>query len=257
MLNQRKKVIKLLGAGVIWLLLSGCSGESLLIEQTDTREGFLEEWTGEEVLSDSSVQEQKKQNEEGSVTGEKSAVSEVEGSITEKKASISEADEKKEEELAVHICGAVNQPGVYLFQQKARVYEGIQKAGGFREDAARDYLNLALLLEDGMKVEVPTREMAEAVKKEESQQIVGISYGNQEGKEASSGKGDGRIDLNTADEALLCTLPGIGESKAKSIIAYRQENGGFEKTEDIMKISGIKESAYEKIKDFVMVSGAR
>ena len=63
-----------------------------------------------------------------------------------------------------------------------------------------------------------------------------------------------KIDLNTADETLLCTLPGIGESRAKSIIAYRQENGMFRSPEDIMNVSGIKEAAYAKIKDYIMVS---
>ena len=64
----------------------------------------------------------------------------------------------------------------------------------------------------------------------------------------------GKIDLNTADKALLCTLPGIGESRAESIMAYRQKHGDFQKIEDVMKVSGIKEAAYEKIKDYVTVS---
>ena len=64
----------------------------------------------------------------------------------------------------------------------------------------------------------------------------------------------GKIDLNTADEALLCTLPGIGESRAKSIIAYRSEHGAFKRIEDVMQVSGIKEAAFEKIKEYVTVS---
>ena len=69
-----------------------------------------------------------------------------------------------------------------------------------------------------------------------------------------SGEENKKVNLNTADESLLCTLPGIGESRAKSIIAYRQEHGPFQKPEDVMKVSGIKQAAYEKIKEYVTVS---
>ena len=82
----------------------------------------------------------------------------------------------------------------------------------------------------------------------------GISYGKRK-QEAETKNGTDKINLNTADEALLCTLPGIGASKAKSIIAYREEYGNFEKPEDIMNIPGIKDAAYAKIKEMITVSG--
>ena len=59
----------------------------------------------------------------------------------------------------------------------------------------------------------------------------------------------GRVNINTADAAQLCTLPGIGESRAADIIAYREAHGGFASCEDIMNVSGIKESVYNKISD--------
>lgn len=230
---QRKKnyFIQIFGIGILSLFLLGCSEESFFVsqEKEDIRQEAIR-------LEEDTV--------------EKKEVSTTEN-IDAEKAESAGHEIKENFEMAVHICGAVNQPGVYIFQQKARVYEGIQKAGGFREDAAMDYLNLALDLEDGMKIEVPTIEMIEKQKEEGMEEISGISYGNKDETEQTKGK----IDLNTADEAMLCTLPGIGESKAKSIIAYRQEHGRFEKTEDIMMISGIKEAAYEKIKEYVTVTG--
>ena len=70
-----------------------------------------------------------------------------------------------------------------------------------------------------------------------------------------SGASDGgKVNINTADEAGLMTIPGIGESRAKAIIAYREENGKFESIEDIMKIDGIKEKMFDKIKDSITVS---
>ena len=64
---------------------------------------------------------------------------------------------------------------------------------------------------------------------------------------------DGRINLNTATQEELMTLPGIGEAKAKSILAWREDHGSFEQIEDIMKIEGIKEGVFSKIKDYVKV----
>lgn len=69
----------------------------------------------------------------------------------------------------------------------------------------------------------------------------------------SSGQSNTLVNLNTAEKEMLMTLPGIGESKAESIIAYRQEHGKFQKIEDIMNISGIKQGAFEKIKHLITV----
>ena len=71
-------------------------------------------------------------------------------------------------------------------------------------------------------------------------------------KEASGTQG--LIDINKANEALLCTIPGIGTAKARQIVEYRQKNGEFQKIEDIMKISGIKEGLFEKIAPYITVS---
>jgi len=138
--------------------------------------------------------------------------------------------------ILVHICGAVVNPGVYELEAGCRMYQLVELAGGFAEDAAEGYLNLAEVLTDGRKVVVPTENEA-------GEDIYG---------EAGSDFG-GKVNINTADKAQLMTLPGIGEAKALAIIAWRTEHGGFQTTEEIMQVSGIKEAAYEKIKTLITV----
>lgn len=227
-----KKIMKTLGIGFCCLFFLGCSDESFVLEQENYE--VMQEKTEQIQRDEKASQEEQKETEE----------------ILENK------EEKTDEqvEIAVHICGEVNQPGVYVFQKKARIYEGIQKAGGFTKEAVEDYLNLALVLEDGMKIEVPSQEMLNEWKENVLEEDMGISYGNSQSPSGKEKESDGKINLNTAREEELCTLPGIGESRAKSIISYREENGGFQRIEDVMNISGIKEAAFEKIKEYITVS---
>ena len=122
------------------------------------------------------------------------------------------------------------------------------------------------LLEDGMKIVIPTKEEVKQWQEEEAEdenkmvldmQNLGEDYVQYSKPKLSDEKAlnnSQKVDLNTADEALLCTLPGIGTSRAKSIIDYRTQNGLFQKIEDVMKVSGIKEAAFDKIKDKITVS---
>lgn len=142
----------------------------------------------------------------------------------------------------VHVCGAVKDPGVYQLEAESRIYQAVAMAGGFCEDADGDYLNQADRVLDGMKIYVPTVEETE-------------NAGNLNDWAKSGGMEQESllVNVNTADETLLCTLPGIGSSKAKSIIAYREKNGVFQKIEDIMNVEGIKEGLFQKIKDSITV----
>lgn len=175
---------------------------------------------------------------------------------------LSEGDMPPREDMPlvyIHVCGLVCTPGVYGFPAGSRVYEAIEAAGGFSEAAVPDYLNLAQVLEDGMKIQVPDREQAEEWKARGLTQS-GISAGGVSGGVQTSGRtgtGDGgskaRVNLNTASREELMTLRGIGESRAEDIIHYREEFGGFKSIEDIMNVSGIKDAAFEKIKDSITV----
>ncbi len=141
--------------------------------------------------------------------------------------------------IYVHVCGSVRLPGVYELSQDSRMIDAVTAAGGFLEEASKDSINLALPIADGMQIYVPSMEEAQA--------MPGGTAAFDAGKE------DDRININTASVAELCTLPGIGESRAQSIIAYREENGSFLEESQIMNVPGIKDAAYAKIKDKIRV----
>ncbi|MGN1148376.1 MAG: helix-hairpin-helix domain-containing protein [Lachnospiraceae bacterium] len=140
-----------------------------------------------------------------------------------------------EKTVFVHICGEVVSPGVYEVSAESRIYDVLLLAGGFTEEAAEDYVNLALPVADGMQVVIPSAYTAEAERRQLQAEKAGL------------------ININTATAAELCTLPGIGESRAADIIAYREEHGGFGVPEEIMQVTGIKEGMYEKIRDMIYV----
>ncbi|MGL5434013.1 MAG: helix-hairpin-helix domain-containing protein [Lachnospiraceae bacterium] len=143
----------------------------------------------------------------------------------------------------VHICGEVNQPGVYEMEQGLRIYHVVERAGGYTPEAAADYLNLAEPVSDGMKLVVPNlQELAEAD---------AVPYGT--GQSGQMEQTTGKININTASKDMLMTLRGIGEARAEDIIRYREEQGKFQSIEDIMNIPGIKNAAFEKIKDDISV----
>ena len=136
------------------------------------------------------------------------------------------------EKIYVYVCGQVNNPGVVCLSGDARIYQAIEAAGGLTDMAAEGLVNQAELLVDGQMVYVP---------------MLGEDY------TVAATEGDSKVNINTASKDELMTLPGIGESKASDIINYRDSAGGFQTIEDIMQISGIKEAAFEKIKDYIKV----
>lgn len=147
--------------------------------------------------------------------------------------------EKSTENIFVYVCGAVQKPGVYELLPGQRICDAIAAAGGLSEQAAGDSLNQAEVLSDGQMLRVLTTEEAATV---------------QPGQETAESSRDGRVDINTADASALMSLPGIGQSKADAIIAYRNEHGVFKAPEELMNISGIKEGVYQKIKDSIKVN---
>lgn len=144
--------------------------------------------------------------------------------------------------IYVYVCGAVNSPGVYELEDGARIYEAIVCAGGLRDDADKNYVNQAQILSDGEQIYIPTEE--------EAAQEHLISKTEQ----VSDTTVDGRVDINTATKEELMTLSGIGESRAESILAYRQIHGMFQDIEELMNVEGIKEGIFQKIKDSITVN---
>ncbi len=149
-----------------------------------------------------------------------------------------ESDTEAESDAAaivVYLCGAVNCPGVITLPEGSRINDAIVAAGGFREDAVVTSVNLAAKLSDEEMIYVASN----------SDKVLS------ELNEASSK--NKLININTADISKLCELPGIGESKARDIILYREKNGAFQKKEDIMRVDGIKQSLYNKIEEMISV----
>ncbi len=145
-----------------------------------------------------------------------------------------------DEPVVVYVTGAVVRPGVYEVGGGMRVSDAVDAAGGFKDNAAKDYLNLAALVSDGEKITVPTKKEAGKI----------LSANN-----SSNGSGESLlVNINTAAKDELMTLPGIGEAKADAIIAYRQENGSFRSVDELMQISGIKEGVYSKISEYITVN---
>lgn len=141
---------------------------------------------------------------------------------------------KEKEQIYVYVCGHVNQPGVYALDNGARICDALEKAGGTLEDARAEALDQAVCVSDGQTIYVPGIEEA------------------QEGTQSSQ-ESDGLVNINQAGEDELMTLPGIGQSKAAVIIQYREEHGGFQSTEELMNIPGIKQGVFDKIKNSIKV----
>jgi len=140
--------------------------------------------------------------------------------------------------IYVYVCGCVMNPGVYDLYENMRVYEAIEMAGGMTDNANYNYLNMAEFLIDGQKIYVP--DMNEVMS-------------NQVSPQALDNSSSTLININSATKDQLMTLPGIGESRADDIIAYRVTNNKFETIEDIKNVSGIKDAAFNKIKDLIVV----
>lgn len=135
----------------------------------------------------------------------------------------------------VYVCGAVRTPGVVEVPEGSRAAEALELAGGMTTEADPFYVNLAEIVTDGQKLYFPTASEAEEL-------------------EAAGKAAEERlVNINTASAEELCTLPGIGASRAADIVRYREKNGAFQTKEDIMKVSGIKQNAYDKLCDRITV----
>lgn len=175
----------------------------------------------------------------------------------------SEAVSDKEMQQAmiyVDVCGAVANPGVFQLAAGSRVFQAIEAAGGYLPEAALTCVNRAGVLTDGQQLYILTQEEMERQGLDPAE-MAGASDGQMNGS-AGTGQNtgmtaqvqqDNRININTADEAQLTTLTGIGATRAQAIIAYREENGPFAAIEDIMNVQGIKEGTFAKIKDEIVV----
>ena len=144
-----------------------------------------------------------------------------------------------ERPVIMHITGAVPRPGVYALPEGSRVQDAIAAAGGFLAEADRTEINLAALLIDGEKLDIPYIEGGSPVLPTPGAAVVAAT--------------PELIDINPASQSELETLPGIGPTTAQKIIEYRQQNGAFVSTEELINVSGIGPGLYERVKDLITV----
>ena len=142
-----------------------------------------------------------------------------------------------EEKIVVHICGCVNKEGVIELNKNSRIADAIEMAGGLNNDADISQINLAYILEDGMKITIPNKNEKKENNNENSNVIV-------ENNIKENNKKDNIININNATQSQLETLPGIGPSIAIKIINYRNEHGKFKSINDIKNVNGIGEGGY-------------
>ncbi|MCB8951915.1 MAG: ComEA family DNA-binding protein [Ardenticatenales bacterium] len=150
--------------------------------------------------------------------------------------------------VSVFVNGAVNSPGVYEMPAASKIGDAINQAGGFTAEADADLINLAQPLLDGMQIRVPT--VAERSAQAAPPVVIEPQTSADTGVGADSG---GLVNINTADQALLETLPGVGPTTAANIIAYRDANGPFAAIESLLDVPGIGPSKFDEVKALITV----
>ena len=177
-----------------------------------------------------------------------------------------ESENAKEEfeNIIVHISGAVIKEGVVELKKDSRVSDAIEKGGGLKEDANIKDINLAYKLEDGMKIYIPNNAEQEEKDNKNSNLIQGMETNNiseyvivSEEKQSEQNFHNSiktiKVNINTATQTELETLPGIGPSTALKIINYRNENGNFRSIEEIKNVVGIGNAKFEGIKEYITI----
>ena len=152
--------------------------------------------------------------------------------------------------IVVHIIGGVKNPGIVKLEENSRIEDAIEAAGGLTEDSDISDVNLAYVLEDGIKIRIP---IIDDKKDEDNSYITEDSGEGVIMEDNSDSSLSSLVNINKATQTELETLPGIGPSLASRIIEYRENNGKFSKKEDIKSVTGIGDSKYAKIEEFISV----
>ena len=229
-----------------------------------------EEWE-EEAIPYTVIDKEKSQQEENSemkdeiVDGiEEVEIQENENNNTE--LSKTELEKEKTEKIYVYITGEVNNPGVVILPYGSRISDAIDSAGGITSNADIMKVNLVYMLQDGMKVNIPS---SKELNNNPNFEYITMGSGDEKSdgnnKEKSSLTSDNKsninesafkvsnVNINTATQTELETLPGIGPSLALKIINYRKENGKFKSIEELKNVSGIGDNKYDEIKQYIYI----
>lgn len=263
--NSWRIIIAMIVLGAAICILPGCTRrEQLVLETADKRETAEElEEAGQRQTEEEAEPEPQGQGQEEPMEQRKPQGQE------ESQVQITQTP-SGEDTICVHVCGAVDRAGVYELPAGSRVFEAVEMAGGFTDEADESYVNQAQRLSDGDKLVIPTIQQAQDSREDADSGALQIGIveqslagsldgddpgsGQEPGYAASLSASDGKININTASEAQLCEIPGIGAVRAAAIVSYRQEAGSFSSIEEIMNVSGIKEGTFAKIKDRIKVN---
>lgn len=157
-----------------------------------------------------------------------------------------EKEEEQENFIVIHITGEIKTPGIIKIKENSRLADAIEAAGGLTENADINKINLAYIISDGQKIYIPNIN-------DKTEDYVNSEAGNGVIIENMESNNKKLVNINTATQAELETLTGIGASTALKIINYRKENGKFKNIEEIKNVSGIGEAKYEVIKNNICV----
>ena len=270
--NRCCYTVTLILCGTLFLTgLTGCKSREaqFLIEGLQEAKAEVDAESSEEKTSgqkskkdtdEKKADTEDRQNDDGSSAESWKKQAESDGSDAGNGTEINSTGETQPEMIYVDVCGAVANPGVFQLAAGSRVFQAIEAAGGYLPEAVQNCVNRAGVLTDGQQLYILTQEEMERQGLDPAE-MAGASDGQMNGS-AGTGQNtgmtaqvqqDNRININTADEAQLTTLTGIGATRAQAIIAYREENGPFAAIEDIMNVQGIKEGTFAKIKDEIVV----
>ena len=209
------------------------------------------------------VTEDESDTKDNGESGEENADFQDEDALGDSTKQVSENTEK----IYVYVTGQVNIPGVVILNKGSRIADAINAAGGTTSKANTTKINLVYVLEDGMKVNVPsnddlkkdsnfeyiTKDSGEGAGDANNSSIdnsvrVDVAESNSKKERSSS-----IVNINTATQTELETLPGIGPSTALKIINYRKENGKFSSIEDLKNVNGIGDNKFEALKKYITV----
>lgn len=248
--------------GILWAMLCptlgacGAQREELFLSEKESIAYGDGSYVAESDVEDTDPNREAKSN-----AGDTDQNREAESSAgSTDRTELSDASSEETKTLVVHICGAVSAPGVYELPAGSRIIDAVEAGGGFLPEADEACCNLAEEIVDGCQIYIMTK--SESCADGQTEKKAGIQTSPDSDMQTTDRNvrsnstpalENGLVNLNTADVAALMTLPGIGESRAKAIISYREQHGAFAQIEDIMKISGIKQAAFSKIKDKITV----
>lgn len=160
--------------------------------------------------------------------------------------------EVSSEKIVVYIIGCVKNPGIYKLDFDSRVSDVVNAAGGLLEDADTSKINLAFKLEDGQKITIPsTKDNQNSNTTYED--YISTDAGDMISQTNNYSTKNKKVNINSASQTELETIPGIGPSIALRIISYRNENGKFKNIEDLKNVSGIGESKFNTMKDSICI----